>query len=383
MDENLHILPIADKLIKDLRGRVVNCVNLGKFSLGKELQTHVAEFKTNTPFRSPRTFEETMHGAVLKVSDFLERRYRARLLGLGMHPFLELGDAKVWPHRDRQIYRALSKIFNINQHGWLNIQSFQLNLSYSGEDRAMKLHNALANILPYIPAISASSPIYESKIGGCADNRLHFYQINQKEVPSITGDVVPEYVRSFEEYRKTTIQRYSLDLTRFNAPKSILFKEWMNSRGAIFRFDRKAIEIRIMDEQECIKSDVALSCFIRALLRGLLRKSKNRLPHLPHDVLVNDLSAVIKSGLDAQVRHPAGSTAREVCCHLYRIAEESASPEERRYLWIIKRRIEEGNLSNLVLRAVAKKAQRTDLEEAILNVYSSLTENLRENKVYI
>lgn len=379
MDENLHPLPIVDKVIKSLYGRVVNYVRLSKFTLGKELQSHVAEFKANTPFHSPKVFEETMHEAVVRVSDFLKKRYGAHLLGLGMHPFIRLDDVKVWSHRDRQIYVALSRVFNLAQHGWLNIQSFQLNLPYSDERRAVTLHNALANILPYIPAVSASSPIYESKIGKFVDNRLHFYQINQKEVPSIAGDIVPEYVNSFEEYEKVTIERYSQDLMRANAPKCILYKEWLNSRGAVFRFDRRAIEIRIMDEQECIKSDVALSCFIRASLRGFIRENEQ---HLPHSLLAEDLRAVIKDGLDAKVQHPKGPTARDVCRYFHKIAEENASKEEKQYLRIVKKRIENGNLSNLILRDVMKKSQKNSFEEAVLNVYSSTTRNLVENKPY-
>lgn len=380
MDENLRPLPIVDKIIKDLHGRIVNYVKFRNFTLGKELQAHVAEFKASTPFRSPKTFEETMYEAVLMISDFLERKYGASLLGLGMHPLLKLEEAKVWSHRDRQIYESLSRLFNLNQHGWLNIQSFQLNLPYSNEKEAIVLHNALANLLPYIPAISASSPLYESKIGKYVDNRLHFYMINQKEIPSITGDVIPEYVGCFKEYFGVIIHKYSQDLVKANAPKCVLNKEWINSRGAIFRFDRKAIEIRIMDEQECIKSDVALSCFIRAALRGLINRNE---PHLPHRLLVKDLKSVIKGGLGATVEHPRGPTARDVCRYYYKIAEGSASSEEKEYLPIVDERIEGGNLSEVIRRDVLKRAQKTDLNEAIFGVYSSLARNLRENRVYV
>jgi len=379
VDENLRPLPIVDEVIKGLHGRIVNYVRLDSFTFGKELQAHVAEFKANMPFSSPETFEETMHEAVLKISDFLETKYGAHLLGLGMHPFLKVEDVKVWSHRDKSIYKALSRIFNFSQHGWLNIQSFQLNLSYCNERKAMELYNALANILPYIPAISAASPIYESKIGEFVDNRLHFYQVNQKEIPSITGDIIPEYINSFDEYLKVTINRYSQDLMRLNAPKCIVNKEWINSRGAVFRFDRKAIEIRIMDEQECIKSDVALSCFIRALLRGLTQRNDS---YLPYSLLARDLNAVIKDGLDAKVQHPKASTAREVCRYFYKIAEENATQEEKEYLRIVKKRIEEGNLSNIILKNVINRSQKTDLKEAIFGVYLSLLRNLTENKIY-
>jgi len=380
VDEKLAPLPIVDKVIKDIHGRVVNCVQLGEFSFGKELQAHVAEFKANTPFSSPEVFEETMKEAVELILGFLEKRYDARLLGLGMHPSLKLREVKVWSHRDRQIYEALSRIFNLNQHGWLNIQSFQLNMPYKNECEAVRLYNALTNILPYLPAVVASSPIYESKIGDYVDNRLHFYLTNQSEVPSITGDIIPEYVKSFEEYEKITVRQYSKDLAKLNAPRFLLNKEWLNSRGAVIRFDRKAIEIRILDEQECVKSDVALSCFIRAVLRGIM--SDERYPYLPHEILVENLNQIVRDGLDAYVQHPKGKTARQVCHHLLEIASKNATWEEKKYLHIVRQRIDKGNLSDIILKEVAKKVQKTDFAEAILNVYTTLADCLEKNKVY-
>jgi len=379
VDGNLYPLPIVDTIIKELNGRIVNYVKLKSFTFGKELQSHVAEFKANAPFYSPETFEENMQGAVLEIADFVEKKHDAQLLGTGMHPLLHLEKAKVWSHRDRKIYEALSRIFNFYQHGWLNIQAFQLNLSYGNEKEAIQLHNALANLLPYIPAISASSPVYESKISEYTDSRLHFYRINQKEIPSMTGNIIPEYVNSFKEYRQIIINHYTEELQKLNAPEWLLNKEWLNSRGAVFRFDRKAIEIRIMDEQECIKADVALSCFIRASLRGMLPRKE---PYLPRDILIEDLNSVIKDGLEAKVQHPKGPTARDVCRYYLRIALENASVEEKTYLPIVRKRIEEGNLSNLIRRDVLKKTQKTDLDEAILSIYLKLTKNLKENEVY-
>lgn len=380
VDEKLTPLPIVDRVIKEVHGRIVNCVRLGKIAFGKELQAHVAEFKANKPFDSPEVFEEAMQEAVETILELLEKHYHARLLGLGMHPSLRLSEARVWSHRDRQIYEAMSKIFNINQHGWLNIQSFQLNLPYKNEREAVKLYNLLANVLPYLPAVAASSPIYESKIGDFVDNRLHFYSANQLEVPSITGDIVPEYIGSFEEYEKTTVQQYSEDLAKLNAPKCLLNKQWLNSRGAVIRFDRKAIEIRVLDEQECVKSDVALSCFIRALLRGIIADDKYS--YLAHETLVKDLNQVVRHGLNAHVQHPKGKTARQVCRHLWEMASENATSEERRYLPLVKQRIDRGNLSDKILEEVAKKVQKTDLTEAIFNVYSALADCLEKNTMY-
>jgi gamma-glutamyl:cysteine ligase YbdK (ATP-grasp superfamily) len=379
VDEQLRPLPIVDQVIKAFKGRVVNVVSLNGYSLGKELQAHVAELKANTPFPSPVTFEEQMHKGVQEVTEFVGRKYTAQLLGTGMHPLLDLDDAQVWPHRGRKLFAVLDRLFNLHQHGWLNIQSFQLNLSYGNEGDAIRLHNQVARLLPYLPAVAAASPVYEATVSDDLDSRLRFYWINQRAVPSITGDVIPEVVHSFHEYRRSIIARYSEDLQRVGAPDDLLHREWMNSRGAIFRFDRRALEIRIMDEQECVKADVALSCFIRACLRGMLLQTD---PCVSHSLLVQDLLAVIKDGLDAPVQHPHGPTARDVCTHYYRLAEAHASEEEKAYLPLVKTRIEKGSLSNLIRRAIQRRAQKTALSDAITHVYLQLAECLTANRMY-
>jgi gamma-glutamyl:cysteine ligase YbdK (ATP-grasp superfamily) len=296
-----------------------------------------------------------------------------------MHPLLKLDETGVWSHRHRQIYEAYARVFDLKRHGWLNLQSFHLNLPYSDEASAMVLNNTLANLCPYLCAISASSPIYAGKLGEAVDNRLRFYWENQKEIPSVTGDIVPEYASSFGQYKKDVIGRYSNDLARAGADKLLLNKEWVNSRGVIFRFDRKAIEIRIMDEQECVKSDVALSCFVRAALRGLMNQEPELLPHA---VLVQDLKAVMTNGLGAEVHHPQGRTARRVCEYYYNLARANASEDERKYLPTVRRRIESGNLSEILRGRVMERSQRTSLREAIVDVYSGLAGNLAKNQPY-
>jgi len=211
------------------------------------------------------------------------------------------------------------------------------------------------------------------------DNRLSFYKINQREVPSITGDVIPQRISSFREYKSGVIDQYSLDLAQIGASRAILFKEWINSRGVIFRFDRAALEVRARDAQECVKSDVALSCFVRASLRGLVSCEEEL---LPHDLLVSDFNSVIAGGLNAKVKNPHGGTAQQVCQHYYDVAWENADEEEKKYLPLVRKRIEKGSLSDIIREKVLKKAQRTDFKEAIVNIYSKLIKSLTTNEPY-
>jgi len=379
VNDELKALPIVDKVLKEFHGRVVNFVKMPHFSFGKELQLHVIEVKPNEPFSSPVEFEETMQEAVQTLQNFVNHNYGAHLLGTGMHPLLRLDETGVWPHRHRQIYAAYSKVFNLKRHGWLNIQSYQLNLPYSDEKSGVLLHNLITNILPYLPAIAASSPIYEDKFGECVDNRLRFYKENQHEVPSVTGDVIPEYAVSFGQYQEQVINKYSRDLAVRGVDRLLLGKDWVNSRGVIFRFDRKALEIRVMDEQECVRSDVALSCFIRALLRGLMNGDSEL---SPHEVLTSDFNSTISDGLEAKVKSVYGKTARQVLLSYLRTAFQNATEEEKRYLPIVQRRIEQGSLSEIVRKKVEAKSQKTEFKEAIVDVYLKLAESLIDDQPY-
>ncbi len=194
-------------------------------------------------------------------------------------------------------------------------------------------------------------------------------KVNQKEVPSITGDVIPEYAKSLSCYKLDVIGGYSKDLARAGADRTLLNREWVNSRGVIFRFDRSALEVRVMDEQECVKSDVALACFVRAALRGLIASNAAL---LPHDLLVKDFNAVIKDGLNAAVSSSHGKTVRQVCQYYFKLAQEHADEDEKKYLWLVKKRIDEGSLSERIRANVQKHAEKTDFHEAIVDVYSTL-----------
>jgi gamma-glutamyl:cysteine ligase YbdK (ATP-grasp superfamily) len=378
VDQELKPLPISDKIIKAYCGRMVNFIELPDFSFGKEMQLHVMEIKANQPFKTPDAFEETMQKAVSTLNGIVGK-LGARLLGTGMHPLLQLSDTGIWPHHHRRIYQEYGKIFDLNRHGWLNIQSFHLNLPYEKEADAIQIHNQLANLCAYLPAITASSPIFEGKEGPDTDNRLQFYKQNQKEVPTVAGDVIPEYISSLDGYKRDVIGRYSADLAKAGADKTLLNREWVNSRGIIIRFDRCALEVRVMDEQECVKSDVALACFVRAALRGSIADNAEL---LPHELLVRDFNAVIKDGLNAKVSSSNGKTARQVCQHYLKIAAQNADADEKKYLPLVERRIEEGNLSDLIRSKVQKRADKTVYHEAIVDVYSTLINCLRNNEPF-
>ena len=68
-------------------------------------------------------------------------------------------------------YQTYDRLFNIRQHGWLNIQALQVNLSYAGEKDLLMQYNRIRTLLPYLVALSASSPMVEGSLTGAMDNR--------------------------------------------------------------------------------------------------------------------------------------------------------------------------------------------------------------------
>jgi hypothetical protein len=257
---------------------------------------------------------------------------RYRLLGLGMHPALRLPGTAVWDQEEQEYYEVYDRIFGLSQHGWLNIQSLQVNLSYADEASLVALFNSLRSLLPYLAAISAASPFVEGAPSGSMDSRLLFYRDNQRQIPRICSGIVPRLLHSREEYCSWLRGMYR-ELREQGG--SILCEEWVASYGVIVRFSRPCVELKVMDEQECVRSDTALCAFIRALLRADL------------SVLESDRRALLDLTEQAITRGTAG--LRPELFRLLRMAERHAGPDERPYLPLIRERIAGGSLAELLM----------------------------------
>ena len=175
-----------------------------------------------------------------------------------VHPFMDPNrETRLWPYDHSAVYEAFDRIFDCRGHGWANLQSVHLNLSFHGEEEFVGLHSAIRLLLPLIPAVAAASPFLDGGETGYLDSRLEVYRKNCSKVFSVTGHVIPEAVGSVEEYRKKILHRIYDDLSPYD-PDGTLRYEWVNARGAIARFDRSTIEIRVVDVQECPMADLAL-----------------------------------------------------------------------------------------------------------------------------
>lgn len=265
----LDVLPVADQLLTAAAGALVNDVERGAFEWSNELALHVVEMKTSGPVASLAGLSSGFQGEVAAMNRLL-LPLGATLLPSAMHPWMDpFQETKLWPHGYRAVYEAYNRIFDCQGHGWSNLQSVHLNLAFNGDEEFGRLHGAIRLILPLLPALAASSPYVEGRATGRLDNRLHFYRHNQARIPSLAGAIIPEPVYTRRQYQKIILKRNYADIAPHD-PDRILQDEWLNSRGAIARFQRSAIEIRLLDIQECPAADLAVVSAIVAVLRALV-----------------------------------------------------------------------------------------------------------------
>jgi hypothetical protein len=321
----------SDRILGRLSGKGSSEAVLGPVTLTKELQKTVIEFVPGHPAGTIAGLEQQLVSGLSLFYRCFSDRYA--LMGLGMHPALRLQDTAVWDHGEGEYYEAYDRIFGLAQHGWLNIQSLQLNVSYADEESMVSIFNTLRSLIPYLVAVSAASPFVEGRFRGTMDSRLLYYRENQRQIPAISNRIVPGRLDCLRTYEGWLEGMYRELRAREG---SILCEEWVASYGVILRFSRPCVELKAMDEQECLRSDMALVAFIRALLRADL------------SWLEQDRDSLLE--MTGQAIGRGTACLRPELLRLLRVAERSAAPDERPYLPLVRERIEEGSLAELLAR---------------------------------
>lgn len=264
VDSNtLSVKPVADEVLKEAAGSVeyISDYEQGDIDWSNELVLHVIELKTSGPVTSLVEAAGLFQRDIRRINHAL-RKHGARLMPTGAHPWMNPADeAVLWPHERREIYETYDRIFNCKRLGWANLQSSHVNLPFGGDAEFGRLSAAVRLLLPIIPAISASTPIVAMTRGTGLDSRLDAYMTNSLKIPSLAGEIIPEPLFRRKDYERFILQKMYEDVAPHD-PEKILRHEWLNSRGAIARFDRDALEIRVIDMQEAPVADLAIASLV-------------------------------------------------------------------------------------------------------------------------
>jgi glutamate---cysteine ligase / carboxylate-amine ligase len=387
---SLDVLPVSDKLLRARAGRYVNEIEDKAAGWSNEFALHVLEIKNNRPFPSLSGLSRILQDQVTQINRLLEK-WEGRLMPTGMHPWMDpLKETQFWDHRNRKIYETYGRIFGCRTHGWANIQSTHLNVSFHGDEELGKLHAAVRLVLPLIPALAASSPLVEGKITRIMDNRLSFYRGNQLLVPSISGDIIPEAIFTRSEYEDRILQKMYDDIGQYDT-EGVLQHEWLNSRGAVPRFERSAMEIRLADSQECPLADVAVASAIASVLRSLINgywTSWQAQAAWPTGPLVSILESTVLSG-EAVVIEDSGylkafgypgkkAKAADLWRYLIEESFDKAAVADRELMKPLQLILSKGTLSSRILNSVGEKPSPALLHE----VYGELCECLAEGRLF-
>jgi gamma-glutamyl:cysteine ligase YbdK (ATP-grasp superfamily) len=306
-----------------------------------------------------------------------------------MHPWMDpKREFRIWPFGDRGIYEAFDRIFDCRGHGWANLQSAHLNLPFANDDEFGRLHAAARALLPLLPALAAASPFLEGRPTGSVDTRLDVYRTNARRVPSVSGDVVPEPAFTCRAY-ETLLETIYADLAPLD-PEGILRHEWVNARGCIARFDRMALEIRVLDVQECPRADLAVAFAVSRVLRSLCEPgpdSRRRLRELDTGRLCRLLWETAKRGGAAQIDDAGylgalgigggARSARDVWRELLR-DEVLSDPAAAEFLPALEVILEEGTLAERILSRAGSCPDR----DRLTGIYRELARCLRDGAVF-
>ena len=363
---------------------------MGPLNWSNELVLHVIELKTNGPVSALEPLPELFDSHVRRINEILAR-FDARLLPTAMHPWMNpAAETRLWQHEYNAVYESYDRIFGCTGHGWSNLQSLHMNLPFDGDGEFGRLHAAIRLVLPIIPAIAAASPLYENSISAFRDSRLEFYRNNQEKIPSLAGQVIPEPIYTKKEYEEQLLGRLYADISPHD-PEGILQFEWLNSRGAIARFDRNTIEIRVIDIQECPLADLSIAAAISLLLHALTGEAVvplEKQQHFPTESLAEILLGTIRNAEGAVINNPEylglfGWEERPACTagELWRHIYETCLRRNMKEIWRcpLETILYRGTLSTRIVNYLNGDCSREKIKEC----YRNLMDCLAEGRLFI
>ncbi len=389
--DTLKVRPITDELLKHELGSYGSDFENGIITWSNELVLHVVELKSTKPEKDLLALNKKFSENVRAVNSILEK-WNARLMPTAAHPFMDpLTETRIWPHENNEVYAIYNKIFDCRGHGWSNLQSTHLNLPFYDDEEFAKLHAAIRLVLPILPALCASSPVLDGKLTGLMDTRLKFYKTNQARIPSITGKVIPEAVFSKRNYLNTIYEKIKSDIAPYD-PNEELNAIWVNSRGAIPRFDRGSIEIRVMDIQECPAADLAVLTFvietIKALTGNVFVTLEDQMKWKT-EILAQILDQTTAVGHEAVLDNAdylslfdfpeSKATASELWQHIFENLVERGNTALDGYKKEIDVILKKGTLAHRIVRAIGKNHSH----ESIASVYRILCDCLANNRMFL
>ncbi len=386
----LDVRPICDQLFEAATGGSASDVEPdgpdGRIAWSNELALHVVELKTQRPAATLDGLIDEFQRHVRRVNDLLAP-LGARLLPTAMHPWMDPDrETRLWPHENNEIYRTYDRIFGCRGHGWGNLQSTHVNLPFANDEEFGRLHAALRLVLPLLPALAASSPIVAGRWSPISCHRMEVYRTNAARIPMMTGLVVPEPVFTRAAYERDILERLYDDL-RPHDPDGVLRHEFANARGAMARFDRGAIEIRVLDIQECPAADLAIVALVTAVVRAVVEErwlswsdQQQVATDLLHGVLLDTIRYADRTRIRERTVLDAFGVSQSMMWagDLWIRLQELLLPDDPTWTPLLRRMLRTGTLANRIGRCIRRFPTHSELQD----VYRELGDCLDRGELF-
>ena len=387
--DHYNVLAASDQILKAAAGEYVSDYEDGPIAWSNELVLHVIELKTNGPVNTLAGLPDQFSSNIQRINKILET-INGKLMPTAMHPWMDpFRETRLWPHESSEIYESYNRIFNCQGHGWSNLQSAHINLPFADDHEFALLHAAIRVLLPIMPALAASSPIMDGEYTGLLDTRLEVYRRNAEKIPGITGLVIPEPVENYLDYQNMILQPMYAAISPHD-PQGILQYEWLNSRGAIARFDRNAIEIRVLDTQETPQADIAIAAMIISILKKLITATwsdATEQNQLDTESLAELLMLIVKEGELTVIKNKAYLELFEFpdrkgsVQELWQYLLESISADDTDLIPELRKTIEYiihcGPLARRIKQSIGKECKRPHMEETYRQLCDCLHDGQR------
>jgi gamma-glutamyl:cysteine ligase YbdK (ATP-grasp superfamily) len=389
--KTLSVVPIADELLRKLTGTFAPEARNGQLGWSNEVVLHLLELKNIEPQLDISSLPVAFQGEIRHINELLEPM-NARLMPTAMHPWMNpRTETRLWPHEHAEIYLAYDHIFDCKRHGWANLQSMHLNMPFAGDEEFARLHAAVRLLLPILPALAASSPIAEGRYSDCLDFRMANYCQHQLRIPSTIGPVIPDTISSTAEYEAKILAPMYQEIAPLDT-EDTLQHEWLNARGEIPRFDRNAIEIRVIDTQECTWANFTIAAVAINIVHALYSEAYALLAEqqsIATDALVRIMHACIRNAEQAVIndveylRLMGFSGGECKAGTLWQRLIESEMPVEPRQEKSCGEALQtilgQGPLARRILNAIGSDFSRRRLE----TVYRELCDCLDEDRMFM
>jgi gamma-glutamyl:cysteine ligase YbdK (ATP-grasp superfamily) len=386
---SLAVRPIAHRLLPALRACEAARTTATPLDWSNELVAHVVETKNVAPAPTVESLPHAFADALCEANKLLATM-DACLMPTAMHPWMDPATETVLWDDATDIYRTYDRIYGCRGHGWANLQSMHVNLPFADDSQFARLHAATRLVLPLLPALAASSPIVEGLVTRFLDFRLDAYYGICALTPRVAGDVIPETVESRAEY-EARILTPMYDEIAPHDPAGVLRHEWLNSRGAIPRFDRDALEIRLIDVQECPLADLSIAAAVVTVIHWLYAERSAPLADqqaLETSLLARVLRTTIREADEAIVDNVAylralgiGATRCSAGDAWRALLDAAAHDAPLARAWwrpALDVILAQGPLARRIVRATGRHPSRQKLHA----VYATLCDCLRDGRMF-